>query len=64
MIAELSNLSTETLEKFHVALNEVTTELKGDMAFSEAVCNDAFFKLTSVEMAVFQALKIKYLAKK
>lgn len=64
MIAELSNLSTETLEKFHAALNEVTTELRGNMTFSEAVCNDAFFKLTSVEMAVFQALKIKYLTKK
>ena len=42
MIAELSNLSTETLEKFHAALNEVTTELKGDMAFSEAVCMTHF----------------------
>lgn len=64
MIAELSNLSTETLEKFHEVLDQVTTELKGNMTFSEAMYNDAFSKLMPIEMAVFQALKFKYLTKK
>ena len=65
MKEELLNLSTETLEKLHAALNDATTELRGDMEFIEAMCNnDAYYRLNSVELEVFQALKIKYLTKK
>ena len=64
MKEELLNLSTETLEKLHAALNDATTELRGDMEFTEAICNEAYYMLTSVEMEIFLALKTKYLAKK
>ena len=60
----LLNLSTETLEKLHAALNEATTELRGDMEFIEAIQNEAYYRLTSVETEVFLALRIKYLTKK
>ena len=64
MKEELLNLSTETLEKLHAALNDATTELRGDMEFIEAIQNEAYYRLTSVEMEVFLALKTKYLTKK
>lgn len=64
MKEELLNLSTETLEKLHAALNDATTELRGDMEFTEAIRNEAYYKLTSVEMEVFRALRTKYLTKK
>ena len=64
MKEELLNLSTETLEKLHAALNDATTELRGDMEFIEAIRNEAYYKLTSVEMEVFLALKTKYLTEK
>lgn len=58
---ELLNLSTETLEKLHAALNDATTELRGDMDFTEAIRNEAYYMLTSVEMEIFRALRAKYL---
>ena len=64
MKEELLNLSTETLEKLHAALNDATTELRGDMEFIEAIQNEAYYRLTSVETEVFLALRIKYLTKK
>ena len=64
MKEELLNLSTETLEKLHAAINDATTELRGDMEFIDAIRNDAYYWLTSVEMEVFLALRTKYLTKK
>ena len=64
MKEELLNLSTETLEKLLAALSDAATELRGDMEFIDAIRNEAYYKLTSVEMEVFRALKIKYLTKK
>ena len=61
MKEELLNLSTETLEKLHAALNDATTELRGDMEFTEAIRNEAYYILTSVEMEIFRAIKTKYL---
>ena len=64
MKEELLKLSTETLEKIHAALNDATTELRGDMEFIDAIRNDAYYRLTSVEMEDLHASRTKYLTTK
>lgn len=56
MIDELSTLSTEVLNKLHGAIIDATTELQGDKTFQQALSNEAFSHLVTLELVVFKAI--------